>query len=83
MAVVTLPLKIDFNTWACQIQQDLPKLNIQTPPDKVSGWQDWAAQVVVDARLKNVPMPTKLAYPGDEDWRIWADYFIDSVYNIT
>ncbi len=80
MANVLLPLGIDFLTWATQIRQDLPRLSLPIA-DSVDGWQDWAAQVVNDNALSRVPVPTDLAYPNKEDWKIWAAYFVDSVYS--
>ena len=77
---ITLPINLDFNTWASQIHQDLPNLSIPIP-GKVEHWREWAAQLIRDNTLQNVPLPTTLAYPKTEDWKIWAVYFVDSIYN--
>ncbi len=81
MSNVVLPLGISFKTWTAQIRQDLPNLSLPIADDE-STWRDWAAQVVNDNALSDVPVPTKLAYPNEQDWRIWASYFVDSIYNL-
>lgn len=83
MANVVLPLGINFKMWAAQIRQDLPNLSLPIADD-LSEWRDWASQVINDnPSLDGIPLPTDLAYPNDEDWRIWASYFVDSVTYLT
>lgn len=74
-----LPINITFKEWASQIRIDLPNIDIPIPPGDVETWRNWASQVVYTNRLANVPLPTALAYPNLEDWRIWAAYFINSI----
>lgn len=82
MSNIVLPLGITFKSWSDQIRQDL--INLSFPIAKSEEeWKDWAAQVVENNKLANVPVPTNLAYPKNEDWRIWASYFVDSVYELT
>jgi hypothetical protein len=81
MANVTIPLGISFANWSDQIKQDLPYLNIPIEHD-VNSWRSWASQVLNNSILYDVPAPTALAYPNAEDWKIWAAYFVDTVYNL-
>lgn len=75
-----LPLNIEFKEWASQIRVDLP--NIDFPlPFPLEEWRDWASQVVNSNNLSNVPLPTDICYPNNEDWRKWGAYFINNVYN--
>jgi len=78
MSNIILPLGISFKTWSDQIRQDLPTISFPIA-DSVNNWKSWAAQVVNDNALSKVPMPTDLAFPRNEDWKIWASYFVDSV----
>jgi hypothetical protein len=81
MANVIIPLGISFANWSDQIKQDLPNLTIPIEHD-VNYWRYWASQVLNDNILFGVPVPTALAYPNAEDWKIWAAYFVDNVYNL-
>lgn len=77
---IILPLNIEFKEWATQIRIDIP--NVMFPlPSPIEQWREWAAQVVNSNNLKNVPLPTDICYPNNEDWRKWGAYFINSVYN--
>lgn len=80
MSTPLLPKGIDFVRWANQLTQDVPQIDIPIIKD-IKGWREWAAQIVTNNALYNVPVPTKLAYPSDEDWKKWAAFFVDSVYN--
>ena len=80
MTIIVIPLNIEFKEWASQIRIDLP--NIDFPiPSKVENWRSWASQVVNSNNLQNIPLPTDIGYPNNEDWRKWGAYFINSVYN--
>lgn len=80
MANVTLPIGCDFFTWTSQIHHDLPNISIPIAGD-VTEWREWASQLITDNTLSYVPVPTLIAYPNTDDWKIWAAYFVDSVYN--
>ena len=80
MTNIVLPINIEFNEWASQIRIDLP--NIDFPiPFPIEKWRSWASQVVNSNNLSNVPLPTDIGYPNNDDWRKWAAYFINNVYN--
>lgn len=76
---VALPINIDFKDWASQIRIDLPNIAFPNPPD-IKFWRGWADQVINSSGLSNLPLPTRSVYPKDEDWKIWAAYFINSAY---
>ncbi len=77
---VVLPLNIEFKEWASQIRIDFP--NVSFPlPFPIDQWRYWACQVVNGNNLSNIPLPTEITYPTNEDWRKWAAYFINSVSN--
>lgn len=76
---VVIPVGIDFHTWAKQIQQDLPDLVIPLPgPQKY--WQQWANQLIAINELWNAPLATKIVFGDINDWRRWANYFVETVY---
>ncbi len=77
-----LPVNIDFYNWACQIRIDLPNINFPNPQKDEKNWQDWACQVVQDNSLSYVPVPSKQIFKDPQDWKVWAAYFIKSVYII-
>lgn len=70
---VVVPSDIDFHTWACTLYQDLPNLNIPTPPFE-DGWKKWGESMLLENELVNVPLPENFT-----DWRKWAEYFLNNV----
>lgn len=74
-----LPVNIGFKDWVSQIRIDFPKVDIPLAPDDVKEWRGWASQVTYSNGLNNVPLPTEIFYPNDEDWRSWGAYFINSI----
>jgi hypothetical protein len=78
MAIVTLPIGIDFLTWANQIQDDLPDLSLPQASN-VNDWWDWANQVIAINELAYVPTATKTVFRTVEDWRHWAIYFVETL----
>lgn len=77
---IVLPLNIEFDEWASQIRIDLP--NVVFPvASPIEEWREWASQVVYSNNLPNVPLPTDICYPNNEDWRKWGAYFINNVYD--
>lgn len=80
MVNIVSPIDISFKEWASQIRIDLPRVTFPIPPE-VEKWRDWSSQVVNSNVLTNVPFPTKITYPDDDDWKKWAAYFINNMYN--
>lgn len=80
MTNIILPLNIEFKEWSSQIRVVLSDINFPLPPE-IDQWRGWAYQVINSNNLKNVPLPTDIGYPNNEDWRKWAAYFINNVYN--
>lgn len=80
MTNIVLPLDIEFKEWATQIRIDLPDIifPLAFPVDK---WRIWASHVVNSNKLFNVPLPTDIGYSNNNDWRKWAAYFINNVYD--
>ena len=70
---VVVPSGIDFQTWADSLYQDLPNLNIPTPPQE-DGWREWGEQMLLENELVNIPLPENF-----DDWRNWAEYFLNNV----
>ncbi len=75
-----LPINISFDEWSSQIRVGLPEFSFPNPHG-VKNWWEWASFVVENNELQNIPFPTKLGYPQEEDWRKWASYFVNSIYN--
>jgi hypothetical protein len=80
MTSIVLPMNIEFKEWASQIRIGLPDINFPLP-FPIEQWRQWASQVVNFNNLHNIPLPTDISYPNDEDWRKWAAFFINNVYN--
>lgn len=76
--IVTAPLKMDFNSWANALAQDLKGVAIQSP-DKFKNWYDWANSLAEFKRLGEVPVAKKELYSKKEDWRKWACQFINNL----
>ena len=78
---IVLPVNIEFLDWANQLRISLPNITIPIPKS-VNEWRAWASQVVFNNKLTNVPLPTDLAYPKNEDWKKWAAFFVNTAYSI-
>jgi hypothetical protein len=77
MRIVTIPISISFRDWACGLQLDLPKFNIQIPPKDEKDWDIWALNVIRYNNLTKVPIPDKNYFKGEDGWREWAKFFVD------
>ncbi len=78
--MAVLPVFISFSRWANQIKNDFPNVSIPVATSEEE-WREWAAQLISANDLANVPRPTKLAYPNQEDWKLWAGFFINGIYS--
>jgi|NOAtaT_7_FD_contig_21_8719162_length_716_multi_5_in_0_out_0_2 hypothetical protein len=75
MTAITLPVKIDFKTWAQQIIEDLP--NIEMPfPGEEEDWEDWVSKIILNNPGIDVPIAKYLTYKTSEHWREWAEHFV-------
>lgn len=79
MAIIVLPVGIEFDLWANQLWIDLPNQDIPLfqPGDD---WREFASQLFTNTNLSNVPYPHEEIYPGNEGWRKWAEEFINNIY---
>ena len=74
MNTIVIPYSISFSQWANQQSFLRPDLEWPQPPDTAEGWQDWAQFVYFSSsnQYPNIPYPSQLFYPKNEDWRLWA-----------
>lgn len=82
MTTLIYPVGIKFEVWSAQIRTVLPQFNFPIPTP-LSDWWGWASQVVSNnVQLQGkVPSPTQQGFPKEEDWKIWAAHFVESIYN--
>lgn len=66
--------------WVSQVRLDLPNMTIPIPHSEEK-WRDWARQVLNANSIIGVPIPTKVHYPNPEDWRQWAIFFTNIIFN--
>lgn len=81
MSFITLPVKIDFKTWASQIIVDLPQLDIPFPSGE-EDWEDWAYSLINNSDDLDIPDPKYLNYKTSEHWREWAEHYVVTISNI-
>ncbi len=79
---IPLPLNIEFKEWGAQMRNAFPNLFFPIPPE-VENWKTWASQVVINNTIINIPLPTDQAYVEPDDWKKWAAYLVNSLYNTT
>lgn len=80
MPNIALPMNLDFMSWARQIRQDLSSMSIPIPENE-ENWRKWACQLINMNSISNFPIPTELNYPEKEDWRQWAVFFSNCIFN--
>lgn len=74
MADILLPVMIEFEEWSALVRVTS---NLEFPTStSVKNWREWANNVLNLNNLSDLPIPDKLTYPKDEDWRKWASVFI-------
>lgn len=78
--IIALPLRLSFEDWALSLRFTFKNNTIPLPPD-IKDWRSWASQIIRNNKFKNIPLPTEITYPKNEDWQKWAIYFVKTVYN--
>jgi hypothetical protein len=80
MSDIVIPLKIDFYDWCVQSGVLLPDLVFPNPVPETQ-WRDWVYSLINmnTNTLGNLPIPSKIVYPEDKDWRQWAAFFVQYV----
>lgn len=71
MATIPIPSSMTFKAWVGALTQSLSKNFVPIAP-VVSHWRNWAASFISLNVLTQLPVPSKLLYPHDEDWKKWA-----------
>lgn len=77
--LIPIPYRITFNEWAIRVRTALSDESIPIPPESEKNWRPWATSIQRIGKYSYVPIPLKLAYPNDEDWRIWASEFLNYI----
>ena len=81
MTAITLPVKIDFKTWAQKIIEDLPNIEISLPGEE-KDWEGWVSKIILDNPDLNIPIAKYLAYKTSEHWREWAEHFVVTMQSL-
>lgn len=81
MAFITLPIKIDFKTWASQVIIDLPFFEIPFPGEEAD-WEGWVYSLISASPGLDIPNPKYLNYKTSEHWREWAEHYVVTISNI-
>lgn len=73
------PLLETFENWSAQLRIDLTGFDIPISYP-VANWWEWASQFIKNNNnlTANVPLPTRLSYPKEEDWKRWVLFTISS-----
>lgn len=78
MTVLISPINISFYNWACQLDIDLPQLDVPTPPKEEEKWREWAQSLFASNSKtlvsKGVPLPSQ----DFKSWQDWAAFFVGS-----
>jgi hypothetical protein len=66
------PDGMDFQPWAALVAEQLATYGVGPPQG--NDWKTWASALFYVPALTSIPSPE-----GFNDWRLWADRFLDSV----
>ena len=69
--ILPLPDKMEFTEWAARFSSAFPDQFVSAPQPGES-WLIWADRLFLQERFASFPIPTLLAYPKPDDWRLWA-----------
>ena len=79
---ITIPERISFYDWACDLNRTAPRLTIPIPTKDDNEWWDWAQNFIFINNLSGIVVPDKKTFPKKEDWKKWAFFLIRNA-NIT
>lgn len=83
MVSITSPKFLNFHQWTAALVWDLADYNVPIPPPNAKYWQLWATGLLEsNPAFSLMPYPTKWDWKKEEDWKLWAEYFVGMVYNI-
>lgn len=80
--IIMTPSYISFEKWAIDITRSIPQLIVPIPRDGVKKWWEWVNHFIAVNRLYNLPLGNRTQYPHEDDWRKWANLFIQEVQTI-
>ena len=72
---IPFPEKMDFDEWTARFSAAFSDQFI-ADPIKGEHWTIWAQKLFLSTQFYQLPKPSLLAYPKDEDWRLWASQVI-------
>lgn len=78
--LAVIPYGIEFKEWVSQNIQALSHITFPLPTEEKE-WRTWATYVLfLNPKIApNTPIPDKRVFPNDEDWRVWASFFISNL----
>ncbi len=82
MIIMNPSSSVTFEKWATDLTRSLPQLIIPLPSKGVDKWWQWADSLVSINRLYSLPLSNKSKFPKPENWREWANLFIQDVQAI-
>jgi hypothetical protein len=77
MAIVPVPGTLTFHEWGMSLFRVFPDNFIPTPPKDAKHWQEWSKNLLLcNPDFGAAPYPTKMKFEHEDDWKIWAGYFV-------
>ncbi len=84
MTYIISPHGLSFMRWANHVRIDLPKVDVPVATEDTD-WRDWAVDLLSNNTLYVIPYPNPKnvnAKEDPEEWKKWAEQFINCAYNL-
>lgn len=80
-STILVPLPVEnFEDWCGYMATAFNNYDVPNPAP-VENWREWVMQLYLsNPNLSNFPLPLISIYPNNEDWKKWAEFFINNSY---
>lgn len=75
IAAIPAPIGLAFEDWAAVVAEQYAPDYPGNPPTE-SAWRDWAGRLIQMDEFGGLPDPA-----GFGDWRLWAEEFLNVLWN--
>lgn len=72
---IPFPERMSFDEWTSRFISAFSDQFISKPIDG-EHWTIWAQKLFLSTQFYQLPKPSLLAYPKDDDWKLWASQVI-------
>lgn len=70
--LIPLPRYVNFIEWTQALQNNYPLINFPIC-EKNESWRAYCQSLSIIFPGNNIPLATKIIYPGEKDWVKWVE----------